>query len=101
MGKPLKQLSMGPEEFFVYVTNTIAPLPPWEEIKSFRGRGPPQWNTGAMAWLRDSPQGQQFTQCVTTAGEAKGRAIHWLNKYSWWLDKRRKQDGRDIRGDRA
>lgn len=84
------------EDFFVMVTMSIGPLPPWAVVRNFQGRGDPRWSLGMQAWLRDTPKGHQFTQCVTAAGEAKSRAAKLLSAYYWWLKKQEDKDGRIV-----
>lgn len=39
---------------------------------------------GLAFWLKETDEGQFFTQCVANAGEAKTRAHRMFNKYHRW-----------------
>lgn len=94
-----KQLCVGIDEFYTAVLLACGPPIPHNVMQFFTvyvAYNRPL--SGVSAWLK-SPRGLQFTQCVTTFGEAKSRAAQlylgyrvWYNKQRWEADKRDHRD---------
>jgi hypothetical protein len=77
-----KSLNCSEEEFFLLVQLVCGP----PQHSAFKFVGLDRWSAGVQGWLKETDEGRQFMQCVTSCGEAKSRAAARYGAYcSWWL----------------
>lgn len=79
MGKK-KQLSIGVDAFYVYCALHFG-APNELDLIAHKFKH--------YEWFVNSTRAEQFTQCVTSCGEASSRAVYWYRRYLKWHAKQR------------